>query len=439
MWRDTLSRSAWLVAGSAAGRLLPYVMMLWLGRHLPTAEFATLAVAFAWSGVAASLTTTGLATLTAQRLALVATASVRWRFVQRVGLLALAQVTALSLLIAALGEHTIATAFGKVLLPRTLAPALIHGIAWSLTLLLVAALNGLHCARDAAVVLGKGGLLQGLGLICGFLLGTHAYEAPRVGALWGLALGSCCALGPAAWRLGPALHKAAPQSGADVDPFRGFWHSLGWTSLAAASVLPVTLLASSLVARGPDGAMQLAAFHALEQLHQLALFVPGIIGQALLPTLTVHLHQDTVRGTRRLVCMAFALGFSGLALATALAWDPSWLHALVGNPALSTPWATRWMLLHAGLALALTLLGSSLLARGLHALASGLNVLWALAFVSLAWCWSAEGAAGLQLARLFASGGLALAAGALLWLSAAPSASTLRQSAISRAENQSNE
>lgn len=425
MWRDALSRSAWLAAGSVLGRLLPYLVLIGLGRLLPPQEFATLAVGFAWSAVAANLTTSGLATLATQRLALITDGPTRHRFILRVTGLGLGLVLLLNLLVLAVGRQAMAQAFGQVLIPAALAPAIANGVAWSLTLLAIAALNGLHQARAAAFVLSLGGLLQGLGLLVGHLQGGGL-----AGILWGLAMGSLCALCWAGWQLVHALNRSPSGEagkGSSPDPHRHFWSALAWNTLAAACVMPVTWMASSLLTHGPQGARQLAAFHALEQLHQLAIFIPGVIGQALLPTLTVHLHGNPEQGVRHLVRLAAAVGLAGIAVAAVLAWEPQWLHHLVGNPALTDAAATRWMLLHAGLALGLSLLGSALLARGLYALASSLNLVWAATFLALGWLWAHDGAAGLQLARLCASSLLFVAAGALLWHLSAPVARPLRQ------------
>ncbi len=423
MWRDTLIRTAWLTAGSALGRFLPYMVLIGLGRILSTTDFATVAVCFAWSGVAANLSISGLATLTTQRLALLTAPSSQGPFIKHISGLGLCLVALLCVSLILIGNDAIDLAFGRVVHPSALPPAMANGVAWSLTLLALAILNGLHLARVAALVLSIGGMLQGLGMMAGYFL-----SGGISGLLWGLAIGSNGALVWALWQIVKALRLAPtrpPQS--TVNPYKQFWSALAWNSLAAACVVPVTLIASSFLTHRSNGAQQLAAFHALEQLHQLAIFIPGIVGQALLPTLTVHLHGDPERGTRRMVLMALTLSLAGMGLGLLLGWDAQWLHRLVGNRALEDALATRWMLLHAGLALSMTLIGNALLARNLHAVASCMNLAWAGVFLTLAWRWVDAGAGGIQLARLCASVLLVAATGALLWHLSKPNPQALRQ------------
>lgn len=426
MWREVARRSLWLGAGSAAGRLLPFAVLVLLGRRLASTEFASVSVGFAWIGVAAALTTSGLANVAAQRLAPLTEPHEQAPIARRVLRLGAALSLVLALLLLAGGRRAAAWAFGGTVDSSVVAPAVIAGAAWCLVTLAVAILNGLHQPRTAAAVLGLGGLLQGAGLASGHLAASGAS-----GALWGLACGNVLALAWAARHLaalmpGPAGRRAAAMP--------GFGAAAAWSTLAAACVMPVTFAAGSLVSHGPDGAKPLAAFHALEQLHQLLIYLPGILGQALLPVLALHLSQDPAKA-RRLVRVALAMALAGSAVAAALAWDPSWLHALVRNPAISDDRAVRSMLLNAGLSVSLALLGGGLLARGQYAVATLMNVGWAAVFLGFGWAWKDAGAAGPQSARLLASWLLVLAASAVLW-SALPVRTAPARPAASRGPRQ---
>lgn len=416
MWRDFLTRSIWLTTGSAAGRLLPYLVLIGLGRNLASADFASLAVGFAWSAVAASLTTSGLANVATQRLALVRDPALAHRFICRVGLIGLCLALLLGMVTLLVGPRSVSVLFGKVLAPDAVFPGVVNGVMWSLTLLAIAMMNGLHRPRSAAVALGVGGLFQGLGMFLGHLWGNGVS-----GMLWGLTAGSAGALG---WTIlslvGSHKHPPSGVTASDQDPNRHLWSATAWNSLAAACVTPVTLGASSLLTHGTQGAQQLAAFHALEQAHQLAVFVPGILAQALLPALTVRLHEDPASGIRSIIRLAVLLALGGSVLALSLAWEPHWFHRLLGNPALTQEAATRWMFLHAGLSVALGLVGSALLARGRYAIATYLNLIWAASFWSLSLLLVDDGASGLQLARLCASWTLFGLACLALWLMSKP-------------------
>lgn len=415
MWSDIASRSLWLSAGAAIGRLLPFLVLIMLGNSLSISDFASVSVGFAWTAVAASLTTAGLANVTTQRLA-VMQRSLQRAFVLRV--IKLGSLFSATLLLTAVvtGSEVAHLAFGQALDQRVILPALISGSLWSLVMLLVAICNGQHKPRAAASVLGLGGALQGVGLVAGygFSSGVHI-------VMWGAALGNGAALVWAIFCVRTHISQfQSTASDGTPNPQIRFGRSVAWSSLAAASVMPITFVAGSLVSRNADGTRQLAQFQALEQLHQLAVYLPGVLGQALLPVLAVHFNVRAGETVRKVVRASVMLAVAGTLLAAALVWQPGWLHRVIGNPALVDATATRAMLMNAGLSVSLGLLGSALLARGQYARATLLNLGWAAVFLGLGWHWHADGAGGIQTARLCASWLLVFAASASLWLGTLP-------------------
>lgn len=390
MWRELLSRSAWLTGGSVIGRLAPYAVLIALGRRLDAVSFASLSIAFAWASVAASLATAALSTVTTQRLAADAGPARRL-----LALSALRQgavwLTVLTLAIAALGAPVATRAFGHHIDPTAFWPALLHGLSWSLTLLVAAMLNGLHAVRSSAVLAGAGGLAQALGMGAGFLM-SNGLPA----SLWGMAGGSAVSLALALW----LLHGALP-----AQPLRPLRVAAPprlevlWSTLANAAVTPVTFAAAALVTRHGAPASDLAQYQALEQLHQLLLYAPGIVGQALLPVLAAP--DRGARAQRALRPWVYRSAAMGLLVAALIGWHPDWLLRAVGNPALTDPWALRWMLCNASLALSLSLLHNDLMARRLYAHSALLSLLWAATFLGLGTLLG--GVAGMQGGRLIAS------------------------------------
>ncbi|KQW42083.1 MULTISPECIES: lipopolysaccharide biosynthesis protein [unclassified Roseateles] len=389
MWRELLSRSAWLTAGSVVGRLAPYAVLIALGRQLDPVAFASLSIAFAWASVAASLVTAALGAVTTQRLAADPGPGRRMLALRALGQGA-AWSGLLTIAIAALGAPVAVRAFGDHLDPAAFWPALAHGLAWSLTLLVGALLNGLHAVRRSALVLGVGGIGQALGMGFGFVTG-HSLGA----SLWGLALGSAASLA-----LGLVLlHGALPPAEPCALQKPRFRLDVAWGTLANAAVTPVAFAAAALVTRHGAPAEDLAQYQALEQVHQLLLFAPGLIGQALLPLLAAHDRGSEAQ--RSLRPWVYRSAAAGLLAATLIGWRPEWvLHAL-GNPALTDLWATRWMLCNASLALALSLLHNELMARRLYAPAALLSLSWAAVFLGLGSLFG--GVAGMQAGRLVAS------------------------------------
>lgn len=392
MWREILSRSAWLSAGSLVGRVAPYAVLIGLGRRLDATAFASLSIAFIWASVAASLATAALGTVTTQRLAADA-GPARRALALRALRHGAAWAGLLAAAVAAIGAPTASRVFGHHLDPAAFWPALAHGVAWSLTLLIAAMLNGLHAVRHSALLVGVGGLGQAMGMGLGFLAGPGLDAA-----LWGLVLGSTASLALGLALLRHALPPRAPQPGHAGTTPRASLDVL-WSTLANAAVTPVAFAAAALVTRHGAPPSDLAQFQALEQIHQLLLYVPGLVGQALLPLLAAHDRGAQARHALR--PWVYRSAAAGLVVAALMGWRPEWLLQLIGNPALTDAWATRWMLCSAGMALALSLLNNELLARRLYAPAALLSLLWAAMFLGLG-CWLG-GVAGMQAGRLIAS------------------------------------
>jgi hypothetical protein len=238
----------------------------------------------------------------------------------------------------------------------------------------------------------------------------HLFDSPAA-LVWGLVCGSALASVFASWRhraawgveSGPAEKPTAPES-----PLKS--HAVLWHTLASSCVLPVGFLASSFIAHGADARHQLALYFALEQLYQLLVYLPSIIGQALLP-LVSNYAQVATSGKRRdqkvvaaITLVALVGTVVGPAIALALTVDSAPLGALLGQRVVMPQDASalRFMVVSASLSLSLSLLGSAMLGRGQFVLASRINLAWAAVFVIGTWLLASHGAAGLQIARLAA-------------------------------------
>lgn len=416
---ELLHRSSWLMLGSALGRALPLLLLVVAGRRLETQQFANASMGFAWSGVAMSLAGAGLAMTLVQRLAAAPAAQqaavyrhhLRWALLLGTALAAAAVLT---------GERAALPLFGRAFAPGIVLPAALAGLAWTLCGVAVAALNGAHHARAASGVLALGGALQGLAMGLGWLASPHG-EA----MVWGLAGGSVAAaaialravrrvFGPGrpTSRLPPAARPRAALHAA----LHAAWRSpIVWNTVAAASILPVSLYACSVVARaaGAGATRALAQYFALEQVHQLLVYAPAIVAQAALPLLAQRHGAGATGYARlagRLLVTTWATALLGVALAGALLWHADWFVRLFANPALQSTdaWAIRWMGFNAALALALGLTGGALVATGRIVTAALLNVAWAALFVMLTVWDAAGGVEALQRARFIASCALVL-------------------------------
>ncbi len=427
MLRDLIRRSFWLALGAAIGRLLPLAILLLASRWMETRQFASASAGYAWSGVAMSLTSAGLATVMTQRLAASADATMQAGLFAHHLRLSIAWAALLALAVLVFGERGGASLFGPALDPAVVVPAALSGALWSQVTVCVAALNGCHRARAASLALAACGLLQGAGMA----VAIYFIGADATALAWGLLAGNALACGVAAL----LIRRTLPAQG-----WRSVWRAARWSlpavplshnpvlwlSVAAACVLPVSFFASGMIAHGADGMRQLAQYFALEQVHQVLVYLPGIVGQALLPLIGRRIgHSNAAaqraRLLRRMALVVTASALVGLLVGAATIIDVRWLVSLLGNPALgvSDAWSIRWMVLNAALGLSLSVAGGALLGAGRIVGAGLLNVVWGAIFVSLTSALSSHGNLGLQAARFAASAVLATVAALMLLAMAA--------------------
>lgn len=421
--KELLHRSAWLAAGSAVGRLLPLAVLVWASRHFAAAQFASAGAGFAWAGIAMSLTSSGEATVMTQRLgaqkAPVVLRGLYLRHASRSLLLA----ALLTLAVCIYGQAGAHFLFGAAIDGAVVIPAALSGALWSQVAMCVAAMNGCHAPRRASITMAVCGVLQGLGMLTGLALLWSA-EA----MVWGLAIGSGLALAVALLQLrrtlGP-LHRdlaLARRASLEHTTRRTLaFNPVLWNTVASISVLPVTFFASSLIAKGPDGMRQLAQYFALEQVHQVLVYLPAMIGQALLPLISRRTGglgdaMHTAAFMRRMARVSLVSAVAGTTLALLLGWSPLWLVDLLKNPSLVArdSRAIAAMLVNASLALSLSLLGGVFVGCGNIVVAAGLNLMWGGIVIAFTALWVGEGNFGLQAARVLASGSLILFATLLL-------------------------
>jgi hypothetical protein len=422
MIRKVLDRTAWLSAGSLIGRACPVLVMILLGTEVSTAVYASISIAFLWGTVVYSITLAGLSTIVVQQLARIDESGAQRRAVQRSGgwALLVAVIPAAALIM--LGGDRAADMFDHAFIADMVVPAACAGTCWSLFSFLTAALNGLHKSRHAAVAAGIAGALQATGLVTGARVLSGA-AAP----IWGLAAGSLLAA------LGVALmiHRAVSGSANEVPvPLELNIRAkpLLLATISAASVTPINFAVSHIAAVN-GGTHELAAFLALEQLHQLAVYVPNILTIALLPLLAQASMRDP-QLARRLVRWSIGLAIAATLIGAVAGLAAGDVQRLIGNPALDDLAAMRIMMLNAGLALSLSILGAGLVAFSMFGRALFANLVWAGLFLGLSWHYASHGVVALQAARLTASWVLIGLASILLWQGARRSKDTMASNAI---------
>jgi O-antigen/teichoic acid export membrane protein len=404
--KELLQRSAWLAIGSAVGRLAPLLVLVAAGRHFDAKGYASASAAFAWIGIANSLSSSGLAVVMIQRLGSSRSTVAQhalWQPFMRDSLLASSLVAVAALLFFWFG---MAPLFGQTLDARLVWPAALAALLWSHVSMVTACFLGLGQARTASSVILICGLLQG-GMMG---LSLRIFDSPAA-LVWGLVCGCALASAFASWK--QRVIRLADVGSTDVlgvkeSPLRS--PAVVWHTLASSCVLPVGFLASSLIAHGAEAQRQLALYFSLEQLYQLLVYLPSIVGQALLPLVSNQLQTATTveRRNHKVVAaitkVAVLAAVLGPLLALMLTAYPAPWAALLG-PRVVVPqdaWALRFMVVGASLSLSLSLLGGALLGRGQFVVASQINLVWAAVFVFGTWLLAPHGAAGLQVARIVA-------------------------------------
>lgn len=183
-----------------------------------------------------------------------------------------------------------------------------------------------------------------------------------------------------------------------------------WTAISVASLsnVPVQWLAWLLLARAPNGAVEVGIFAAANQWRGLLLFLPSVAERANLPILTCAWSETNWAAYRALVkAQALAGSLSatllGLGIALASPWVMSWYGA---------SYESRWpvLVLAAGagiLAAWSTPAGTAILAAGRYSWGAFTNLGWAAVLIlvaaPMAWRW---GATGLGVAYVAASASL---------------------------------
>lgn len=426
MLNDLIRRSFWLSIGAATGRLLPLAVLLLVSREMEIRQFASASAGYAWAGVAMSLTSAGLATVMTQRLAAAASTAAQVRLFRHHLRLSVGWSTLLALVVLVFGERGSGVLFGTAIDPVVVVPAAMSGALWSQVAVCVAALNGCHRARAASLALAACGLLQGTCMA----VAVRFIGADAISLTWGLLVGSAlaCVVVTLLIRRVLAIQGWRSVWGATAHGILAvpLWRSpVLWNTVSAATALPVGFIASSMIAHGADGSRQLAQYFALEQVHQVLVYLPVIVGQALLPLITRRIVRadngaQRARLLRRLALVASGAALTGLLIGAAMIVDVGWFVRLLGNPALQAydAWSIRWMVLNAALGLSLSVIGGAFLGAG-HIVAAGLlNLAWGTLFLSLTAALSSHGNLGLQTGRFAASACLAMA-GALMLLTMA--------------------
>ncbi len=179
--------------------------------------------------------------------------------------------------------------------------------------------------------------------------------------------------------------------------------------LGGAMVIPVNWACNALLVNQPNGYAEMGILNAANQWFNALMFLPGILGQALLPILSERMAvKDTARSSRVMIlAMKLNAGVAG-SLALALAGLSPLIMGLYG-----ADFRAAWPVLIVSLITAVLLsvqapVGHILIASGKMWLGFWTNVGWGIAYIGFTYGLLTWGALGISAARCLAYGAHAI-------------------------------
>lgn len=225
------------------------------------------------------------------------------------------------------------------------------------------------------------------------------------GGVWGLVVSAALN-----WMLAHlAIRREARRSGVPfgLNGVMSEWRVLsgfGLPSVLGGIVLgPVNWLCSAILVNQPEGYAEMGVFNATNQWFALVLFLPGLLGQVLLPALSESLGNGDRGTARKLLRLALSINAAtALPFIVVLSIASPWLMSLYGA-GFEIFWPVLVISLVTGGILALQSPATQLLnAKGRAWVVVCSNLIWGILFVGLTLAFIERGSKGLVTARLIA-------------------------------------
>jgi len=225
------------------------------------------------------------------------------------------------------------------------------------------------------------------------------------GALWGLIIGQSlnCALNYLALRQAAALHRVSLGYVGCSAELEVLWRFSLPALFAGAMAVPINWMCGALLVNQPNGYAEMGVFNAANQWVNALLFLPNVVGQAVLPVVAELLSKDDKGQSGRVLAMLIKV--NGLVMVVPIVAGcllSPWLMASYGN-GFRNAWPTMIVvLLTAGVLGIQTPVGQIIIAAGRMWLGALMNLGWGLAFLTGTVLLIHRGAFGLATARLLA-------------------------------------
>lgn len=228
------------------------------------------------------------------------------------------------------------------------------------------------------------------------------YMGGLKGAVWGLVAGMAVN-----WLLNKIALKDETERANIKINFKEFrqelkvlWNFSLPAFLSGIMVSPVNWICNAMLVNQPNGYVEMGIFNAANQWFTALLFIPGILGSALLPILSEQMGLNNRPLSKKALTLSIKLnGASVLPLVMVGCLISPFIMQLYGET-FSEAWPTLVIvLLTAGLLSIQTPVGNIIAASGRMWLGFIMNAGWGLLFISITWTLLNWGAIGLAIAR----------------------------------------
>lgn len=173
------------------------------------------------------------------------------------------------------------------------------------------------------------------------------------------------------------------------------------SAMAGSLVAPVTWICTALLVNQRNGYGEMGIFNAANQWYTALLFLPGILGQVLMPVLSERISVAGTEASARLLhrsIIALAVMFAPVALIGCL-MSPLIMRAY--GPDFASHWSTLAVIFATGFVLAVqTPVGNFISASGQMWVGFAMNAGWAIATLGFTFALVSRGALGVASARL---------------------------------------
>ena len=398
-----------LSVGSAIGRLVPLGLLFLLVKTLDLLQYNTVSTTFLWVSVTSYVIAAGISVVMTQQIAQVSSDIDRASIFVSYYCLMFIFTTVLSLITFIFGDQIFNAIFGNTVVSGIYKPCSIAGWAWPQVVFFTAVLNGLRKIYAASLLVAIGGIFQGLGILLAF----YIFDANAIAIAWGFSIGSIFAaiLGLLIVRESLKTKNFLPKSLSLLNLNIVFVnrYKVLLNTISISAVMPIGFMAGLLIAKTNDGVNQLAQFYFLEQINQIIVYFPAILGQILMPFISNHIFERSLDERRQLIkstvykIFILILCVTCIAILVGFFIEPILKIININQLPIEAAWATRLMLYNAFLTLPLTVLGAIIIGSGKIYFGCFCNIAWGICVFLGSYLLLSMGNAGFQVSRICAS------------------------------------